>query len=76
MCDKKRDAISGDGANKLLADLCGEAAARHGPNWPAIEQYVADRLQNMDADERTYLMLKVQEILKFAPPMRRPDSIH
>lgn len=73
MSDKKRDTADADG--KLLADLCNEAVMRCGADWPAIEKHIANEIRSMDEGERSHLIQKVREILDFAPPVRRPDSI-
>jgi hypothetical protein len=74
MSDGKRD--TPQGSIELLADLCNEAVALHGSNWEAIEQYVSDRLREMRPDERNHLMQKVQQILEFRAPNRRPGGSH
>lgn len=74
MPDEKR-ALTGAGARRL-AELCDEAVMRHGSDWPAIEKYIADRLQDMDVGERSLLILEVREVLKFVAPMRRSRPVH
>lgn len=76
MSDDKPDKAAGEPTSKLLADLCREAVALHGSDWPAIEKYVASHLQNMRADEQVRLMREAQNILRFEAPMRRPNSTH
>jgi hypothetical protein len=46
-----------------LEALCNEAVAAHGANWPAIEAYVAGRLEAMDEADRAALMRDVREML-------------
>jgi hypothetical protein len=76
MPNSKRASGLSDNPFKLLANLCDEAVARHGSDWRGVEQYIADRLQHMGADERDQMTAKVREILKLAGSQRQSDSVH
>lgn len=55
---------------RSLAELCNEAVALHGSDWEAIEKYVADRLQDMSADDRSSVMRDIESMLNFEVPRR------
>lgn len=64
------------GAIGLLANLCSEAIERHGVDRPAIERYVAEKIDAMGEGDRFRLSSRIEAVLKFATYAHYKGATH
>jgi hypothetical protein len=48
--------------------ICREAAARHGDNWPAIEQHIKRRFATLPSEQRQRLAREIDRVLRYRAP--------
>jgi hypothetical protein len=51
-----------------FASLCGEAALRHGDDWPAVERHIRKCVDALPTDRRLRLASEVERILRYCAP--------
>jgi hypothetical protein len=58
-----------------LANICTEAARRHGDDWPAVERHIKESVSALPQDQRQRMAMEMDRVLRYRPPAMG-DKIH